>query len=142
MAEHFTIAQASALIQAKKLSPVELTRICLERTAQLDQTIHAYIRHTPERALAEAQAAEARIIGVNNRDLKTLVVNMETSFKLVEQIPDRCLAVAESGLRTHADLLDLRDAGFDAFLVGEHLMSAPDPGAALEALLVPPSSKA
>jgi indole-3-glycerol phosphate synthase len=67
---------------------------------------------------------------------------METSFKLVEQIPDRCLAVAESGLRTHADLLDLREAGFDAFLVGEHLMSAADPGAALEALLVPPSSKA
>jgi aspartyl-tRNA(Asn)/glutamyl-tRNA(Gln) amidotransferase subunit A len=67
MAEHFTIAQASALIQAKKLSPVELTRICLERTAQLDQTIHAYICHTPERALAEAQVAEARIMAGRSR---------------------------------------------------------------------------
>ena len=67
MAEHFTIAQASALIQAKKLSPVELTRICLERTAQLDQTIHAYICHTPERALAEAQAAEPRIMRGRSR---------------------------------------------------------------------------
>ena len=67
MAEHFTIAEASALIQAKKLSPVELTRICLERTAQLDQTIHAYICQTPERALAEAQAAEARIMAGRSR---------------------------------------------------------------------------
>jgi aspartyl-tRNA(Asn)/glutamyl-tRNA(Gln) amidotransferase subunit A len=67
MAEHFTIAEASALIQAKKLSPVELTRICLERTAQLDQTIHAYICQTPERALAEAHAAEARIMAGRSR---------------------------------------------------------------------------
>lgn len=67
MAEHFTIAEASALIQAKKLSPVELTRICLERTTRLDQTIHAYICHTPERALAEAQVAEARIMRGRSR---------------------------------------------------------------------------
>ena len=60
---------------------------------------------------------------------------METSYELIEQIPDDCLAVAESGLRTHADLRDLRSAGFDAFLIGEHLMLAPDPAAALSQLL-------
>jgi indole-3-glycerol phosphate synthase len=60
---------------------------------------------------------------------------MQTSFQLIEHIPDDCLAVAESGLRTHADLLALRRAGFDAFLIGEHLMAAPDPAAALFHLL-------
>jgi indole-3-glycerol phosphate synthase len=85
--------------------------------------------------LERALAAEARILGVNNRDLKTLTVRIETSFELIEQIPDHCTAVSESGLRTHEDLRRLRAAGFDAFLVGEHLMLAPDPAAALANLL-------
>lgn len=62
MAPHFTIAQASALIAAKKLSPVELTQICLDRTAKLDPQINAFILHTPERALESARAAEARVM--------------------------------------------------------------------------------
>jgi indole-3-glycerol phosphate synthase len=87
--------------------------------------------------LDRALAAGARIIGVNNRDLKTLKVNVETSFKLIERIPDECIAVSESGLRTHDDLVKLRAAGFDAFLVGTHLMLSSDPAAALRALLSP-----
>ena len=85
--------------------------------------------------LSRALSADARILGVNNRDLKTLTVRAETSFELVEQIPDHCIAVSESGLRTHEDLVRLRGAGFDAFLIGEHLMLAPDPAAALANLL-------
>ncbi len=85
--------------------------------------------------LARALAADARILGVNNRDLKTLTVRVETSFELIDQVPDHCIAVSESGLRTHDDLLRLRAAGFDAFLIGEHLMLAPDPAAALANLL-------
>jgi indole-3-glycerol phosphate synthase len=85
--------------------------------------------------LDRALAAKARIVGVNNRDLKTLSVRVETSFELIERIPDDCIAVSESGLRTHDDLLRLRHAGFDAFLIGEHLMVAPDPAAALADLL-------
>jgi indole-3-glycerol phosphate synthase len=92
--------------------------------------------HTPEE-LDRALAAGARIIGVNNRDLKTLTVGVETSFDLVGRIPDACIAVSESGLSTHGDLAKLRAAGFDAFLVGTHLMLAPDPAAALAALLTP-----
>ena len=65
---------------------------------------------------------------------------METSYELIEHIPDDCLAVCESGLRTHEDLQKLRAAGFDAFLVGEHLMLAPDPAAALFQLLNPAPS--
>ncbi len=90
--------------------------------------------HTIEE-LDRALAAGARIVGVNNRDLKTLTVRLETSFELIPRIPDDCIAVAESGLRTNDDLLKLRAAGFDAFLIGEHLMVSPDPSAALSALL-------
>jgi indole-3-glycerol phosphate synthase len=94
--------------------------------------------HSPAE-LDRALAAGARILGVNNRDLKTLAVRVETSFELIARIPDDCIAVSESGLRTHDDLLRLRAAGFDAFLVGEHLMLAPDPAAALASLLGPSS---
>src|SRR2546430_4919898 len=95
--------------------------------------------HTAEE-LDRALAAGARIIGVNNRDLKTMTVNVETSFALAGRIPDACIAVSESGIRTHDALLKLRSAGFDAFLVGTRLMLSPDPGAALAALLTPPAS--
>jgi indole-3-glycerol phosphate synthase len=90
--------------------------------------------HTREE-LARALAAGARIIGVNNRDLRTLEVRIETSDELIEAIPDKCIAICESGLRSHSDLVRLRSAGFDAFLIGEHLMVQPDPAAALRALL-------
>ena len=85
--------------------------------------------------LGRALAAGARIVGVNNRDLHSLEVRLETSLELIERIPDEVVAVSESGLRCGGDVRRLRDAGFDAFLIGEHLMAAPDPGAALEALL-------
>jgi indole-3-glycerol phosphate synthase len=72
---------------------------------------------------------------VNNRDLNTLEVSLETALRLAPRIPDDVVAVAESGIKTGADLKRLRGAGFDAFLVGEHLMGAPDPGSALAALI-------
>jgi indole-3-glycerol phosphate synthase len=93
--------------------------------------------HTAEE-LDRALAAGARIIGVNNRDLKTLSVRVETSIELISRIPEDCIAISESGLRTNDDLVKLRAAGFDAFLIGEHLMLAPDPAAALTALLGTP----
>ena len=90
--------------------------------------------HTGEE-LSRAIAAGSRIIGINNRNLKTLDVRIETSWELIEQIPDECIAVSESGIRTPGDVAKLRAAGFDAFLVGTSLMLAPDPAAALAELL-------
>ncbi len=90
--------------------------------------------HTAEE-LSRALDAGARIIGVNNRDLRSFEVRVETSLALVESIPQECLAVSESGLRTHQDLARLRAAGFDAFLIGEHLMQAPHPATALREIL-------
>jgi indole-3-glycerol phosphate synthase len=85
--------------------------------------------------LKRAVKIGAKIIGVNNRDLKTFDVRLETSLELVQEIPDECIAVSESGIRTHGDLERLRGAGFDAFLVGEHLMTMPEPSAGLRELL-------
>jgi indole-3-glycerol phosphate synthase len=85
--------------------------------------------------LARVLNSGARIIGVNNRDLRDFLVHLETSLELVEAIPEDCIAVSESGLHSHEDLERLRGAGFDAFLIGEHLMKRDDPGAALRELL-------
>jgi indole-3-glycerol phosphate synthase len=90
--------------------------------------------HTSEE-LSRAIEAGSKIIGINNRNLKTLDVRIETSWELIEQIPDECIAVSESGIRTPGDVAKLRAAGFDAFLVGTSLMLAPDPAAALAELL-------
>ena len=90
--------------------------------------------------LGRVLAAGARIIGVNNRDLRNFKVHLKTSLELVESIPDDCIAVSESGLHAHDDLVRLRSAGFDAFLIGEHLMKRDDPGAALGNLLRPAGS--
>jgi indole-3-glycerol phosphate synthase len=74
-------------------------------------------------------------IGVNNRDLQTFEVKLETSLELAHNLPGELLRVAESGIHTPADLACLRAAGFDAFLIGESLMRQPEPGKALAKLL-------
>jgi indole-3-glycerol phosphate synthase len=76
-------------------------------------------------------------IGVNNRDLKTFQVNLETSLKLRERLPADAVLVAESGIHSTDDLFRLRAVGFEAFLVGESLMRDPFPGEALARLLSP-----
>jgi indole-3-glycerol phosphate synthase len=90
--------------------------------------------HTPAE-LERALRAGAKIVGVNNRNLKTLDVRVETSFELIDQIPDDCIAVSESGIKSHSEIEKLRAAGFDAFLIGTSLMLASDPAAALSSLL-------
>ncbi|MFI5096053.1 MAG: indole-3-glycerol phosphate synthase TrpC [Candidatus Acidiferrum sp.] len=105
--------------------------IALGRELKMEPLVEVHTAAELDRALA----AGARIIGVNNRDLKTLDLRVETSFQLIERIPDTCIAVSESGLRTHEDLAKLREAGFDAFLIGESLMLSPDPAAALGTFL-------
>jgi indole-3-glycerol phosphate synthase len=127
-------ADSFLLLIAALDDPLLRDLIALGRELQMEPLVEVHTRPELDRALA----AEAHIIGVNNRDLKTLSVNTQTSLELIEQVPDHCIAVAESGLRTHADLRHLRAAGFDAFLIGEHLMQAPDPAAALFHLLTPP----
>jgi indole-3-glycerol phosphate synthase len=85
--------------------------------------------------LARAIDSGADLIGVNNRDLRTFEVTLETSLHLAERMPAGALAVSESGIRSRADIDRLAGAGYRAFLVGEHLMKAADPAEALRALL-------
>jgi indole-3-glycerol phosphate synthase len=85
--------------------------------------------------LERALAAGCEIIGVNSRDLKTFQVNPEVPLRLAEKIPSHLLRVAESGLSSAAELRQLRDAGYQAFLIGESLMRAEAPGVALRELM-------
>ncbi len=105
--------------------------LALGRELGMEALVEVHTREEVSRAVE----AGARILGVNNRDLRTLDVRVEESFELIDAIPDQCLAVSESGLRSREDLVRLRAAGFDGFLIGEHLMKSPDPAAALRALL-------
>jgi len=84
--------------------------------------------------LDKALNAEAAIIGVNNRDLKTFHVDLQTSLSLRRSIPDDKVTVSESGIFNREHIEPLRDAGFDAFLIGESLMRQADRVAALKIL--------
>jgi indole-3-glycerol phosphate synthase len=87
------------------------------------------------RELDRVLVAGAQIIGVNNRDLQDFSVRLKTSLDLIHEIPDECIAVSESGLSTREGIDRLRDAGFDAFLIGEHLMQQDDAARALIELI-------
>jgi indole-3-glycerol phosphate synthase len=89
-----------------------------------------------EEELRRALRVGAKILGVNNRDLKTFEVDLQVSFDLVEKIPEECLAISESGIRSAAEWKRLQAAGYDAFLIGERLMEAEDPAVALKELLL------
>jgi indole-3-glycerol phosphate synthase len=126
-------AGADALLLIAAALPDQELRRLLELSDRL--RIAALVEvHTADE-LDRAIAVGARIIGINNRNLKTLEVNIETSLRLRPRIPTACLSVSESGIRTAADLERLRDAGFDAALIGERFMMAEDPGRELAALL-------
>jgi len=84
--------------------------------------------------LEKALKTPARIIGVNNRDLKTFNVNLRTSHDLVKEIPDDKIKVSESGIFSFQDIVSLRFSGFDAFLIGESLMKQKDRVLALKKL--------
>jgi indole-3-glycerol phosphate synthase len=138
--DEYQIAEARAhyadaiLLIAAALTDNEMLRFTRAAHAiSLDVLCEVHNGAELDRVLALAEAPEA--IGVNNRDLRTFEVRLETSLELVQQIPANILRVAESGIATTADLNRLRAAGFDAFLIGESLMRQPDPAAALQALL-------
>jgi indole-3-glycerol phosphate synthase len=101
------------------------------RSYELDVLCEAH----DEQELRRAIDAGCDLIGINSRDLHTFEVNIETALRLARQIPDGCLAVAESGIHSGADLARLRAAGYKAFLIGESLMKQKHPGDALVKLL-------
>jgi indole-3-glycerol phosphate synthase len=97
----------------------------------MEALVETHDREEVERAVAVG----ARIVGVNHRDLRTFEMNMDLAVEMRPLVPSDRLVVAESGIRNAADVARLRAAGIDAILVGETLMAAPDPAAALRELL-------
>jgi indole-3-glycerol phosphate synthase len=136
--EEIQIAEAAAsgadavLLIAAALSPERLRRL---RQYAEQFRLAALVEVHDENELEAALASGATLVGVNNRDLRTFEVTLETSLRLAPRMPADVLKVSESGIKSAEDIRRLRDAGFDAFLIGERLVRSPDRAAALKALL-------
>jgi indole-3-glycerol phosphate synthase len=142
MVDEYQIVEARAhsadaiLLIAAALTNGELKQFAATaRSFALDVLVEVHTAEELDRVLDTLGETGADAIGVNNRDLKTFEVRLETSLDLVGRIPSSVVRVAESGISTADDVQRLHAAGFDAFLIGESLMRQPDPGAALAALL-------
>ena len=85
--------------------------------------------------LCRVLEAGATLVGVNNRNLHTFEVDLEHSIRMRHEVPEDCVLVAESGIKTHADVERLESAGVNAILVGESLTREADIGAAVDRLL-------
>ena len=125
-------ADAVLLIVAA-LSPAELTLLA-RRASEYNLDVLCEVHDQEE--LQRAMDAGCALIGVNNRNLRTFQVDLETAIRLANSIPKNALRIAESGIRSGGDISRLRAAGYHAFLIGESLMKAKSPGDALKALLV------
>ena len=124
-------ADAVLLIVAA-LAPGEIGDLLrTARSLGLDALVEVHDEAEAEVALD----AGAELIGVNQRDLVTFEVDTQRAVRVAGSLPDHVVRVAESGVRHRDDVTRLADAGFDAVLVGEALVTAPDPGAALAALM-------
>ncbi|MFZ0517438.1 MAG: indole-3-glycerol phosphate synthase TrpC [Acidobacteriaceae bacterium] len=139
--DEFQILEARAfaadaiLLIAAALDDAALKRLTIAAHAhQLDVLCEV---HNAEE-LARILNLGCDAIGVNNRNLHTLEVRLETSIELASTLPGSVVKVAESGIHSSADIVRLRAAGFNAFLVGESLMRQPDPDQALTRLLSAP----
>jgi indole-3-glycerol phosphate synthase len=119
------------LLIAAALDQKELVSLAgIARSHSLDVLCEAH----DEQELQRALDAGCELIGINSRNLQTFEVDLETAFRLVEKIPAGCVRVAESGIKSGADIARLRSAGYEAFLIGESLMKAERPGEALAKL--------
>jgi indole-3-glycerol phosphate synthase len=124
----------AALLIVGALRPAELKALgAFAESLGLDTLVEV---HDAEE-LAIAIDAGAQVVGVNNRNLRTLTVDVHASEALIARMPRPVVAVSESGLSTPEDVARLSALGYRAFLIGERFMTASDPGEALRAFMVP-----
>ncbi len=122
----------AVLLIAALLEGARLRDLCAENDAY---GMESLVEVHNERELDRALESGATLIGVNNRDLRTFEVSLDVSLRLGARLPKDVVAVAESGIRTADDIRRLAGAGYRGFLIGELLMRADSPGAALKTLL-------
>jgi indole-3-glycerol phosphate synthase/phosphoribosylanthranilate isomerase len=122
----------AVLLIAAALEQRDLTHL---HARALEIGLAALVEVHDEDELSRALDAGARLVGVNNRSLRTLEVSVETSVRLAARIPVSVTAVSESGLQSREELARLRAIGYRAFLIGERLMTDPDPARALAELI-------
>jgi len=123
---------ADAILLLAAILTVDQLRRFRELAAQF--LLAALVEVHDDDELSKALDSGAAIIGVNNRDLRTFEVTLETSLELAPRIPSNLIRVAESGIHSASDIERLSAAGYDAFLVGERLMRSNDPAAAIKEL--------
>jgi indole-3-glycerol phosphate synthase len=132
------------LFEARAAGADAVLLIAAALAAQTLASLHARASSLGLDVLVEVHSADelstaldsgAQIVGVNNRNLRTLEVDVRASETLAARIPQGIVRVSESGLKTAADLMRLSRLGYDAFLIGERFMKEEDPGAALKTLL-------
>ena len=123
---------ASAVLLIVKILPAGRLEALLRRAAALG--LDALVEVHDQDEIHRAVEAGARIIGVNNRDLATLAVDPGRALRLRAGIPAGILSVAESGVRTRDEVRRIEDAGFDAVLIGEAVVTSPDPATLLRDL--------
>jgi indole-3-glycerol phosphate synthase len=121
----------AVLLIAEILPGPELPRL-LHEAGRLG--LHALVELYDAANLPRVLDSGARLVGINNRDLRSFVTRLEHTLELMAGLPPDCCLVSESGIRTRADVLRLEAAGVRAVLVGETLMRAPDIGAKLDEL--------
>lgn len=127
----------AVLLIVTALSQPDLIRLAKRsRELELDVLCEAH----DETELQRVLDAGCDLIGINSRDLRTFKVDLNTAFHLREFIPDGVVSVAESGIRDGGDVARLQAAGYQAFLIGESLMKAEQPGEALRKLVSEPSN--
>jgi indole-3-glycerol phosphate synthase len=127
------LSGADAILLIVSLLDTRLLSRFIELANQLG--LDALVEVHNETEMKRAIDAGASIIGINNRDLTTFAVDLEVSHRLARLAPPDTLLVSESGINTITDINELQDSGFHAFLVGEHLMRARNPGEALKELV-------
>jgi len=127
-----SIGASAALVIARAVPPARLKELM---AAGNDAGIEILVEVRDERELDLALSFGARLIGVNNRNLETLEIDLETSLRLLPLIPRDVVAIAESGVRSATDVEQLARAGADAVLVGTELSTSSDPEAVVRSLI-------
>jgi indole-3-glycerol phosphate synthase len=134
MIDEYQLIEAKAwgddiiLLIAAILSPLEIKKLsAVAKSLRLNVLLEVHNREELQRSIC----ADLDAIGVNNRNLGDFTVNIQTSFDLVDEIPNEFMKVSESAISATSTIRDLKNVGFNGFLIGENFMKTNDPGAAM-----------